>query len=62
MEQSVPFSVSSETNLYQRYKKNKEEGQMDTKFDMVTFLENYKKGVDFYNSYGLEKGVEKKEN
>lgn len=60
---SVPVLNTSPT-LYQRYKVNKEEGDMGFELDMIKFLENYKRDVELYNSYGLnekEKRKEKKE-
>ena len=30
-----------------------------TEFDLMKFLDNYKRGVDFYNSYGLKKDEKK---
>lgn len=50
---SVPI-LNSPPELYEKYKVNKEEGDTGFHFDMITFLENYKKGVELYNSYGLD--------
>ena len=35
--------------------------EMTTEFDLMKFLDTYKRGVDFYNSYGLKKDDKKAE-
>ena len=44
--------------LYQQYKENMMDKQ-HYEIDLMKFLEVHKKGIDFYNSYGLQ--LEKKE-
>lgn len=39
-------------NLYQEYKENLE-AHSDRPLDMLKFLEVHKRGIDFYNGYGL---------
>lgn len=38
--------------LYQQYKENLE-AHSDTSLDVLKFMEVHKRGIDFYNSYGL---------
>ncbi len=39
-------------DLYEEYKANAH-NSMDSQIDILKFLEVHKRGIDFYNSYGL---------
>lgn len=46
--------MQNQKKLYQEYENEKKDQKVVPEFDLVKHLENYKRNVDFYNSYGIK--------
>ena len=46
--------MENQKKLFKEYQAEKESQKVVPEFDLVKYLQNYKRNVDFYNSYGLK--------
>lgn len=49
--------MENNKQLYTQYETQKRLEKDIPEFDLIKFMETYKKSVDFYNSYGFSKKV-----
>ena len=49
--------MENNKDLYQKYEQEKLKEKAVPEFDLIKFMENYKRNVDFFNSYGLKPKV-----
>ena len=46
--------MENNKELYAKYEHERKNERAVPEFDLIKYMENYKKNVDFYNSYGLK--------
>lgn len=47
--------MENQRDLFRQYKEEKLNEKAVPEFDLIRFMDSYKRSINFYNSYGLDK-------